>query len=251
MNRDTAWYQIVDAIPDLSDTTRNAFLTLAKDWERREGHNYRYPENDQQVTLIKTDSSAGKTDNPQPQSPPSSQTMLTGTLDPAHLPAHDRPRPARVPRPHEDNAPEQIKLTLQPLQKTNPPAATGHTAPMQPADDFFGPNTILLIYFKNFPQPLRISIANDDELFIGRSTANAAMAPEIDLNVVNASEFGVSRTHAAITRRDNKLLITDLGSMNYTYVNGMRLFPNEIYILKDGDEIQFAQLKAQIRFQRK
>ena len=37
--------------------------------------------------------------------------------------------------------------------------------------------------------------------------------------------------------------------MNYTYVNGVRLFPDKTYTLKDGDEIWFGQLRCRIRFQ--
>ncbi len=42
VNRDEAWFQICDAVPNMSDVVRNAFLTLAKNWERREGHKYHY-----------------------------------------------------------------------------------------------------------------------------------------------------------------------------------------------------------------
>jgi pSer/pThr/pTyr-binding forkhead associated (FHA) protein len=115
--------------------------------------------------------------------------------------------------------------------------------------DFFGPRTVLLMYFRNFPHPLRVTISGSDELYIGRATANAAMAPEIDLVPVNAGSFGVSRLHAVVTRRDDKLLIADLESMNFTYINGVRLLPHKTAVLKDGDEVWFGQLECRIRFQ--
>jgi pSer/pThr/pTyr-binding forkhead associated (FHA) protein len=93
-----------------------------------------------------------------------------------------------------------------------------------------------------------IEIEGEAELYIGRSTPNEAMAPEIDLNKVNGSMYGVSRMHAAITRRDNKLLIADLGSMNQTRINGTRLVPDDIRTLENGDEIWFGHLRCQIRF---
>ncbi len=256
VNRDEAWYQIVDAVPDLTDTTRNAFLALAKDWERREGNKYRYRDDNHHVTVSMQDAAQAAqqhANKPQAnaQPPESNKAMLTGQLDPAALSAYNQQRIEQVLDQLED---DDLELEIKPDQQPAAPAPSsknGGTAPMRHPDDFFGPNTILLFYFKNFPQPLRVTIADNDELYIGRATANAAMAPEIDLNAVNAGDYGVSRTHAAITRRDNKLLITDLESMNYTYVNGMRLFPNEVYVLKDGDEIWFAQLYARIRFQHK
>lgn len=227
MSRDDAWYKVVDAVPHLNDTTRDAFLKLAKDWERREGHNYR-PRDTQHATLSAQDVA---------QAIRASQTQLPTDLE--HVLDH-----------LEGTGADRRKV--QPIKKPDPTAEPPEdTAPMRPLDDFFGPKTTLLLYFKDHAKPLRVTIAGNDEVFIGRATANAAMAPEIDLNAVNAENFGVSRMHAAITRRENKLLITDLESRNYTYVNGMRLLPNEVYILKDGDDIWFAQLQAKVRFQHK
>jgi pSer/pThr/pTyr-binding forkhead associated (FHA) protein len=105
------------------------------------------------------------------------------------------------------------------------------------------------MYFKTYPHPLRVKIAGSDELFIGRATANSAMAPEIDLNPIHAEDHGVSRLHAVNTRQNNKLLIADLDSMNCTYINGVRAFPREPYTLRDGDEVWFGQLQCRIRFQ--
>lgn len=260
LNRDDAWYQVVDSVPQLNDTTRNAFLALAKDWERREGHKYRYREDDRQhATLTSQEVAAAVHKSSKLQKAKAQvaqrqeESMLTGTLDPVRLTEHNQQRLEQVLDQLEDDEDEaeEVNARHNPPNKPAAPSKNGGTAPMRHKDDYFGPHTILLVYFKNYPSPLRVPIAGNDELFIGRSTSNSAMAPEIDLNAVNAGDFGVSRMHAAITRRDNKLLITDLESMNYTYVNGMRLFPNEVYILKDGDEIWFAQLQARLRFQHK
>ncbi len=128
-------------------------------------------------------------------------------------------------------------------------SVTGNPPPARNPVDFFGQRSVLLMYFRNFPNPLRVTISGSDELYIGRATANAAMAPEIDLAPVNAGSFGVSRLHAVVTRRDNKLLIADLESMNFTYINGVRLLPKKTAVLKDGDEVWFGQLECRIRFQ--
>ena len=42
VNRDEAWYQVCEEAPGVSEVTRNAFLTLAKNWERTEGHKFHY-----------------------------------------------------------------------------------------------------------------------------------------------------------------------------------------------------------------
>lgn len=272
-NRDEAWYQVCDEAPNASEVTRNAFLALAKNWERTEGHKYHYRQNpDADSTLsrkqvgdvpaaqestqsqttqepsaaqyVAAQQPAAAATATQSQSAPQGRAALTGTLDPAQLRDRELRNMEQVldvldAEEDEDAAPTMPRLG---------PAKAGGTAPMRHPDDFFGPNTILLMYFKTFPHPLRVKIAGSDELFIGRATANSAMSPEIDLNPINAGDFGVSRLHAVITRQNNKLLIADLDSMNCTYINGVRAFPREPYTLRDGDEIWFGQLQCRFVF---
>jgi hypothetical protein len=264
-NRDEAWYQVCDSVGDLPEVTYKAFLSLAKNWERREGHKYRYRSQSEKDSTMsgKSEQGAASAQHPETQQvpPPSPQQIkappakpdgpaLTGTLDPARLRQQEQQRLEQMLDQLDDMDDDDLKpRVLQKRQGKGQPVARGQTAPMNYARDFFGPRTILLMYFRNTPTPLRVTIAGDAELFIGRATANAAMSPEIDLTPVNAGQYGVSRMHAAITRRNNQLLIADLESMNFTHVNGVRLLPNEVRVLQDGDEIWFAQLRCQIRFQ--
>ncbi|NDJ77623.1 MAG: FHA domain-containing protein [Chloroflexi bacterium] len=254
LNRDDAWYKVIDAFPDLPKVTRKAFLKLAKDWERREGHKYRHPEADKDSTLSRKQINASETSaNSNGKTKPSAG--LTGTLDPARLQGHTQQRLEQIldqldDEPDDAVSPAQHDAPSLPRQATqSQESSTPVTAEMRFPPDYFGPSTILLMYFKAYPDPLRITVEGEEELWIGRATPNSAMAPEIDLNFVNGGEFGVSRMHAAITRRNNQLLLADLESMNYTYVNGVRLLPKEIRVLRDGDEIWFGQLMCRIRFQ--
>ncbi len=264
-NRDEAWYQVCDAVGELPEVTYKAFLSLAKNWERREGHKYHYRSKTEKESTMTGKSANGAApaqqretqEVPLPSSPqikPSSakpaQPALTSTLDPARLRQQDQQHLEQMLDQLDDLDDDELKpRVLQKKAAKGQPALKGQTMPMNYARDYFGPRTLLLMYFRNSPKPLRVTIAGDAELFIGRATANSAMSPEIDLSPVNAGEYGVSRMHAAITRRNNQLLITDLDSMNFTHVNGMRLLPNEVRVLQDGDEIWFAQLRCQIRFQ--
>lgn len=50
----------------------------------------------------------------------------------------------------------------------------------------------------------------------------------------------VSRFHARLTFRDNKILLADLNSANGTFVNGSRLAAGDELCLCDGDKISFA-----------
>ena len=51
----------------------------------------------------------------------------------------------------------------------------------------------------------------------------------------------VSRHHAHITNDQNQWRIEDLNSTNGTWVNGVRLQPNTLFPLKNGDILQLSQ----------
>lgn len=50
----------------------------------------------------------------------------------------------------------------------------------------------------------------------------------------------ISRSHADIINRGDTYYISDLNSKNFTFLNGIKLVPNQETILKDGDKIKFA-----------
>ena len=59
--------------------------------------------------------------------------------------------------------------------------------------------------------------------------------------VINMST--VSRIHAKIRKKDEEYYLTDLNSRNGTSVNGQMLKTGEDYLLKDEDEVDFAQAR--------
>ena len=68
-----------------------------------------------------------------------------------------------------------------------------------------------------------------------------------DLDLCLPSQ-GVSGVHASIDRRDGRLLVSDLGSRNGTFVNRRRL-TNEPVPVDDGDVLHFARLELRVRRQ--
>lgn len=58
----------------------------------------------------------------------------------------------------------------------------------------------------------------------------------------------ISRGHAKIEYDVDHYCIEDLSSTNGTYLNGVRLKPNEIERLEVGDEIRFAELVYEVKF---
>jgi FHA domain-containing protein len=73
-------------------------------------------------------------------------------------------------------------------------------------------------------------------------------AYQVDLSAYGAVKYGLSRLHASLFVRDNKLCIVDHGSTNGTYVGGERLPSNQATVLRKGSEILLGRLTIQIMF---
>jgi CheY-like chemotaxis protein len=83
---------------------------------------------------------------------------------------------------------------------------------------------------------------------LGRGSANGDIQPDIDLSPFNAFKNGVSRQHASISATRDFVLLTDLGSSNGTYINGMRLTAHQAVPLKHGDTVMLGDLQLQLLF---
>jgi hypothetical protein len=113
----------------------------------------------------------------------------------------------------------------------------------------FGNLATLVISVAGFEdRPIRMRIY-DAPLIIGRSEV-ASKVPAIDLGAYGAKESGVSRQHAILKRVQQTLTIVDEGSANFTYVNGEKLHPQEVRVIRDGDEIRFGKLVTHFKFHR-
>lgn len=96
-------------------------------------------------------------------------------------------------------------------------------------------------------QPIVTLTAPDVEGYvIGRSDSASTYIPDIDLSHYDAKKRGVSRRHAVLLNYNNVVHVMDLGSMNGTFINGMRLIPYEPQALRNGDKLSFADLNMMI-----
>jgi serine/threonine protein kinase len=77
-------------------------------------------------------------------------------------------------------------------------------------------------------------------LIMGRNHGSNRV--DIDLNPYNATELGISRRHTRFSKEGEIWLIDDLGSMNGTMVDKIRLKPGTPYRLKNGDVIHCGRL---------
>ena len=78
------------------------------------------------------------------------------------------------------------------------------------------------------------------EVMIGRTDPERNIFPDIDLTSFGGSAAGVSRRHVRIMVQASQMMIQDLGSTNFTYLNKSKLDPNQSYPLNNGDEIRMA-----------
>jgi serine/threonine protein kinase len=79
------------------------------------------------------------------------------------------------------------------------------------------------------------------ELVIGRTHKDSI--PDIDLGPYGGSQAGVSRRHNRLLRQGDGWFVEDLGSTNGTFVNGVRVAPQQMMAVKNGDVIRCGQIE--------
>jgi len=82
-------------------------------------------------------------------------------------------------------------------------------------------------------------LLDEARMVIGRRDPSQSHYPDIDLyDQEDGGSWTITRSHAVITFRDDKLFLTDLGSTNGTFINEPHLIkPHEETQLKIGDVI--------------
>lgn len=96
---------------------------------------------------------------------------------------------------------------------------------------------LLRIIAMNAPTRVEITVTKD-EFVIGKKA-------ELCDGVIGFNKM-ISRSHCRITRRGSQYTITDLQSANGTYVNRVRLQPNQPYPIKNGDVVRLANSDFQV-----
>lgn len=93
-----------------------------------------------------------------------------------------------------------------------------------------------------------IQVPLGDVLTLGRADRELNYTPQIDLSAYRAHALGVSRKHATMIMRDNRLTLVDLDSANGTFVNGRKIGPKKPMRIRDGDHIKLGNLMLQIHY---
>jgi CRP-like cAMP-binding protein len=88
-------------------------------------------------------------------------------------------------------------------------------------------------------------LAEGRETTVGRIDPVTGINPEVDLTAIDAKR-STSRRHARIRREDDGSfsVIEDVGTMNGTFVNGVRLAAGRAFPIKAGDTVTFGTIQC-------
>lgn len=98
------------------------------------------------------------------------------------------------------------------------------------------------------PEPLVFD--GSQVIGIGRRDESAGIIPSVDFTPYQGVQLGVSRRHAEITYREGQFFIKDLRSANGTWLNDLKLVPEQFYHISNGDRIRFGQIICTIKLHR-
>ncbi|HYO89977.1 MAG TPA: FHA domain-containing protein [Candidatus Limnocylindrales bacterium] len=88
------------------------------------------------------------------------------------------------------------------------------------------------------------------ETIVGRTDGKTFTA-DLDLSPLGAADLGVSRVHAALAFNPERgtLTVSDMNSMNGTFLNGLRLQPQEVHELRPGDHLRLGRLSMRVTYE--
>jgi pSer/pThr/pTyr-binding forkhead associated (FHA) protein len=93
-----------------------------------------------------------------------------------------------------------------------------------------------------------IEIPDQEEFTIGRFVEGQVITPDVDLNLYEAYDMGISRLHATlrINKIQNKVHVIDLGSANGSSVNGYEIPANSEVPLNHGDVLTLGKFNMKV-----
>lgn len=139
---------------------------------------------------------------------------------------------------------------LEPIKGSNVTKQLNDTSSI-PSGEYFGPESVLALRMRGSGDVFEVRPQKSDhEIIVGRSSSGSAIMPDVDLNTRQAADLGVSRMHMAVRYEadQNAVLVVDLGSANGTFINGQRVLPKEIRVLRHGDELRLGKLVLMVSF---
>jgi len=105
---------------------------------------------------------------------------------------------------------------------------------------------VIFLHIGGFEEPMMLKV--ETELVLGRAGVHEAGNAGVNLEPYGASEHGVSRRHALLSREGSQLFLRDLDSTNHSFLNGEKLAAERDYALRDGDTISLGRLHLRVFF---
>jgi len=105
-----------------------------------------------------------------------------------------------------------------------------------------------VLEFRVVGTPYIIKQTVKEQMLIGRKDEKGGIFPELDLGPYDGLGHGVSRQHALLQARDNRITLQDLGSANGTYINGNVLERGKAFRVREGDMIFIGKMQLQVNF---
>ncbi len=116
-------------------------------------------------------------------------------------------------------------------------------------DSFFGRDSVLILQVRDTKNVYKLRPQHyKHDIIIGR--ADASVQPDIDLSEAGAATLGVSRMHLSLRYDPTHatLSVSDMNTVNGTFINGVQLHPQEVRVLRHGDELRLGRLVITAHF---
>lgn len=259
-SRQQAWAKIEQQTGGLDSGERERLVAMLRSWEAKEGRNYISTPKHDPFELGQRPITGGKP----PRTNGASQVQpLTKPVTPSgrRIKRIDPPAgPAQPAQSHGPACPRCGKINrLGELFCADCGAALAKhggyaggtlrlTGDAEQDRAHFGENMQVILRVQQTQEIVRV-VPRTDDMVIGRASPGSVMIPDIDLSRFDGEALGVSRLHASLRRQGTHIVLTDMGSLNHTYINGQRVHAQEVRVVQDGDELQFGQLRVNVYFE--
>jgi pSer/pThr/pTyr-binding forkhead associated (FHA) protein len=138
--------------------------------------------------------------------------------------------------------------TTHPVATTNialdPPGRSPRTERDPEPDDEETPDHPPHLRLQLVQAGITFDLGSRESIIIGRKDPD--QAPDVDLAPYGGVEQGVGRRHAQITLKQGRYYIEDLKSINETLLNASRLFPGQLYRLRNGDYLRLGAMIVRV-----
>lgn len=118
-------------------------------------------------------------------------------------------------------------------------------------NEYFSDGSIIILDAQNADEHFELRPQlQESRITIGRGTQSRGATANVSFTSAQSVELGVSRLHVAIhfDKYQNVLRVEDLDSANGTFINNQRLYPKELRILCNRDELRLGRMLLHVKY---